>query len=88
MGWLGKNNYTKFKFQWENILWQMLTKFLNTVFSRTVISEKLISVCSKNILPYSEMHIGFFSIYKVYTKKHTSCHAHVVKIMFCNFLNV
>lgn len=25
------------------------------------------------------MHVGFFSIYKVYTKKHTSLHANVVK---------
>lgn len=25
------------------------------------------------------MHVGFFSFYKVYTKKHTSLHAHIVK---------
>lgn len=29
LGLLDKNNYTNFKCQWENILWQMLAKFLN-----------------------------------------------------------
>lgn len=80
LGLLDKNNYTNFKFQWENTLWQMLAKFLNIAFSGTVISEKL-NLCMfwKYFAIYWNAHWIFFSIYKVYTKKHISLHAHVVK---------
>lgn len=59
------------------LLWQMLAKFLNIIFSRTVIDEKLNFHMFENILPYTEMHIGFFLLFTKYIQRSTHLFMHM-----------